>query len=171
MLDLINRYAHGFVAVPTILACRRQGLFDLLHRAGPLSGEQLAQQLNANAGHLRVALHLLQSLAWLAQDEQGAYRPTANAELAQELPADVLDLLQLPLDSYLTGRGPEGLLRPWIDRSQARWGVSDPLLADFLDGLLVIPLLRASTPTTCFPASQPGSPISMRRSGPNYPIS
>jgi malonyl CoA-acyl carrier protein transacylase/ribosomal protein S18 acetylase RimI-like enzyme/acyl carrier protein len=142
MLDLINRYAHGFVAVPTILACRQQGLFDWLHRAGPLTGAQLAQQLGANEGHLRVALHLLQSLAWLAQDEEGAYTLTAQAELARELPADSVDLLRLPVDSYLTGREPAGLLRPWIDRSQARWGVSDPLLADFLDGLLVIPLLR-----------------------------
>jgi malonyl CoA-acyl carrier protein transacylase/ribosomal protein S18 acetylase RimI-like enzyme/acyl carrier protein len=143
MLDTINRYAHGFVAIPTLLACRRRGLFDLLQRASPLTAEQLAQQLGANEGHLRVALRLLQSLEWLAKDEEGSYTLTAQAKLAQEIPSDGVDLLQLPVDSYVAGREPAGLLRPWIDRSLARWGVSDPLLADFMDGLLVIPLLRA----------------------------
>jgi acyl transferase domain-containing protein/NADPH:quinone reductase-like Zn-dependent oxidoreductase/acyl carrier protein/SAM-dependent methyltransferase/GNAT superfamily N-acetyltransferase len=141
MLDLINRYAHGFVAIPTILACRQRGFFELLAQHGPLSGEQIAECLQANAGHLSVALRLMHSLGWLAQDANGAYTLTAKAALAQEVPAEIVDLLQLPVDSYLTGQGTALTLRTWVERSQARWGVSDPLLADFLDGVLLIPLL------------------------------
>ena len=50
--------------------------------------------------------------------------------------------------AYLTGMAQsssrqDGCLREWIEHSQKGWDVSDPLLADFLDGVLVIPLLLA----------------------------
>lgn len=60
MLDLINRYAHGFVAIPTILACRERGLFGLLEEGGAMTSRQLAHELDANEGHLCVALRLFE---------------------------------------------------------------------------------------------------------------
>ena len=60
MLELINRYAHGFVAIPVILACREQGLFELLREPNTTRG--LARRLRANEGHLQLALRLLHSL-------------------------------------------------------------------------------------------------------------
>ena len=34
MLELINRYTHGYVAVPVILACEKKGFFQLLKERG-----------------------------------------------------------------------------------------------------------------------------------------
>ena len=45
MLELINRYAHGFVAIPVILTCREQGLFELLRE--PMTAFELARRLGA----------------------------------------------------------------------------------------------------------------------------
>jgi hypothetical protein len=29
MLEIINRYAHGYVGIPVIVACQEKGFFDL----------------------------------------------------------------------------------------------------------------------------------------------
>ena len=89
-----------------------------------------------------MALRLLRSLNWLERDEQGQFCLTERAKSYQELPSQILRLYQLDQSAYLMGEGGP-LLREWIDRSLQRWDVSDPLLADFLDGVLVIPLLLA----------------------------
>ena len=85
MLELINRYAHGFVAIPVILACREQALFELLREPNTTRG--LARRLGANEGHLQVALRLLHSLSWLECNQQGEYCLTERALFAV-LPLD-----------------------------------------------------------------------------------
>ena len=45
MLEQINRYAHGFVAIPVILACREQRVFELLRE--PMTAFELARRLGA----------------------------------------------------------------------------------------------------------------------------
>ena len=155
MLDLINRYAHGFVAIPTILACRERGLFVQLEERGAMTSRQLAQQLEANEGHLCVALRLFQSLGWLALREGAHYQLTSAARQALDVPNDVLDLFDFPFSSYVMGQVPSATLRPWIERVQARWHVSTPQLADFLDGMLVIPLLLALHKQNVFQKPEP----------------
>jgi hypothetical protein len=82
MLDVLNRYAHGFVVVPVVLACRRGGVFSTL-QATPLSASELGTVLGANLGHLQVALRLFESLGWIERGADG--RITANAALDQQL--------------------------------------------------------------------------------------
>lgn len=142
MLDIINRYLHGFVAVPVILACKEKGLFELLEHQGYLTLEQIVERLGANGGHLQVALRMMQSLNWLERNEAGQYSLTDEAEIHKKIPEEILDLYHLPLESYLMGQQ-SGLLKVWIDRSRQRWNVDDPMIADFLDGILVIPILLA----------------------------
>jgi malonyl CoA-acyl carrier protein transacylase len=143
MLDVINRYAHGFVAVPVILACKEKGLFELLQYQGCLTLEQIVERLGANGGHLQVALRMMQSLNWLSRNEVGQYSLTDEAEIHKEIPEEILDLYHLPVDSYLMGEQSSDFLKVWIDRSRQRWNVSEPMIADFLDGILVIPILLA----------------------------
>jgi malonyl CoA-acyl carrier protein transacylase len=143
MLEIINRYAHGFVAVPVILACKEKGLFELLQHHGSLSLEQLIERLGANGGHLQVALRMMRSLNWLSRNEVGQYSLTDEAQLHKKIPEEILDLYHLPIESYLKGEQPPGLLKDWIERSRQRWNVEDPMIADFLDGILVIPILLA----------------------------
>jgi amino acid adenylation domain-containing protein/non-ribosomal peptide synthase protein (TIGR01720 family) len=143
MLDVINRYLHGFVAVPVILACRKKGLFELLQHHGRLTREQIVESLGANGGHLQVALRMMRSLNWLERNEVGQYFLTDEAQLHKKIPEEILDLYHLPIESYLMGEQPSGLLKNWIERSIQRWNVDDPIWADFLDGILVIPILLA----------------------------
>jgi amino acid adenylation domain-containing protein/non-ribosomal peptide synthase protein (TIGR01720 family) len=143
MLDIINRYLHGFVAVPVILACKEKGLFELLEHQGELTLEQIVESLGANGGHFQVALRMMRSLNWLSQNEVGAYSLTDEAEIHKKIPEEILDLYHLPIESYLMGEQQSGLLKDWIDRSRQRWNVDDPMIADFLDGILVIPILLA----------------------------
>lgn len=143
MLDVINRYLHGFVTVPVILACRKKGLFELLQHQGSLTREQIVESLGANGGHLQVALRMMRSLNWLERNEVGQYSLTDEAQLHKKIPEEILDLYHLPIESYLIGEQPSGLLKNWISRSIQRWNVDDLMMADFLDGILVIPILRA----------------------------
>jgi len=143
MLDILNRYAHGFVAIPTILACRQHGFFDLFFTHHTLSSQQLAHHLKGNEGHLRVVLRMLESLDWLNRHEDNTYSLTAKASVVEQIPADVTTLLRFPFDDYVTQRDADKHLQTWIEHSVARWYLSDTMWADFLDGLLIIPLLLA----------------------------
>jgi len=84
---------------------------------------------------------MIQSLNWLSQNEVGAYSLTDEAEIHKKIPEEILDLYHLPVESYLKGEQQPGILKHWIDRSRQRWNVDDPMIADFLDGILVIPIL------------------------------
>ncbi|MEN8215012.1 MAG: type I polyketide synthase [Pseudomonadota bacterium] len=143
MLNVINRYAHGFVAIPVILSCKNKGFFEQLKHQGNMSLEQIIDGTGANSGHLQVALRLLQSLGWLSRDATATYMLTEEAESHREIPEDILELFHLPLAHLLESQQGEQLLCKWIARSCQGWQVSKPLIADFLDGVLVIPILLA----------------------------
>ena len=142
MLELINRYAHGYVAIPVILACKEKGFFQLLKKDGPQTLNHLVQGLGANEGYLQVALRMLQSLQWVSYRNK-AYSLEEKSESQREIPKEILELYHVPMDSYLTESKQRRRLRKWIDHSRQRWKASDPLIADFLDGVLVLPLLIA----------------------------
>ncbi|WP_414624618.1 GNAT family N-acetyltransferase [Calothrix sp. CCY 0018] len=142
MLDVINRYLHGFVAVPIILTCKKKGLFELLAHQGSLTLEQIVELLGANGGHFQVALRMMQSLNWLERNEAEQYSLTDEADIHKEIPEEILDLYHLPIESYLMGQQ-SGFLKRWIELSCQRWNVDNPMIADFLDGVLLIPILLA----------------------------
>lgn len=141
MLDIINRFAHGYVVVPVSLACRRGGLFRILDDAGPRTLQELVAETHANAGHLATALRLFRSLGWIEQDAQGRHGLGVDRALIDAIPEGVLELLDLDMMQYLQGAG--GRLTPHIQLSLDGWGIQDPLLTDFLDGVLVLPVLIA----------------------------
>jgi acyl transferase domain-containing protein/SAM-dependent methyltransferase/acyl carrier protein len=143
MLDVLNRYAHGFVVVPVVLACRRGGVLSTL-KATPLHASELATLLGANLGHLQVALRLIESLGWIDRGTDGRF--TANVALDQEreIPDELWSLVDIDFDAYLrTGSG--GLIERWLEAVRIRWNSSTPLLSDFLDGMLVVPILALLT--------------------------
>lgn len=63
MLGVLNRYTRGFVVVSVVLSRHTKGVFKALV-ADLRTGEQLANELGADLGHLRFALHLLDCLGW-----------------------------------------------------------------------------------------------------------
>ncbi|BAZ33696.1 amino acid adenylation domain-containing protein (plasmid) [Cylindrospermum sp. NIES-4074] len=143
MLDIINVYAHGFVAVPVIIACKKKGLFQLFKKQKFLTLEQITYSLNANSGHLQVALRMMHSLDWLSQNHLGEYSLTDKAEICNTIDENILELYHLPIDLYLLGKENPEVLRDWIERSRERWHIKNTLIASFLDGVLIIPILLA----------------------------
>jgi acyl transferase domain-containing protein/NAD(P)-dependent dehydrogenase (short-subunit alcohol dehydrogenase family)/acyl carrier protein/ubiquinone/menaquinone biosynthesis C-methylase UbiE/ribosomal protein S18 acetylase RimI-like enzyme len=139
MLDVLNRYAHGFVVVPAVLASRKGGLLGAL-AAGPVGADELCRTLGANSGHLQVTLRLLQSLGWIDEVEDSVFRATPELRKHELIPDDLRTLLDKDMDAYLR-HGPGGFLAPYVDRSASRWGIDDEMMADFCDSLLVVPLL------------------------------
>ncbi len=143
MLTLVNSYAHGYVAIPVILACKKQGLFRMFDAGTPVPFTALVTRLHANRGHLRTALHLLESLRWVTRNEQDEYVLTSNARVRHKISQDTLQLLSFPMDAYLLNHQSGLSLTRWIEKSERRWNIKDALIARILDGMLVIPLLLA----------------------------
>ena len=140
MLDVVNRLADGFVAVPVIEACRRCGLF-LAMSSGPKSAAALANELHANEGHLRVALRLLEGLGWVDGSVADAFRlsPLGEAQTAA-IPSDLDEMLAgLPGD---VASGAPGLAG-WLRRCASGWADHEAPhpMADLLDGALLAPVL------------------------------
>ncbi|MCA9119962.1 MAG: acyl carrier protein [Planctomycetaceae bacterium] len=141
MLELLNQYGHGFVAIPTIVACRRAGVFEALNSRNDVTESLLVEQLQANSGHLRVALKLLQSIDWISQAPDGLISLKATHSAIDEIPDDILEFWQFPLRSYLSGGEEESSIRPWIRRCRESWNVSNSRSRVMLDGVLVVPIL------------------------------
>lgn len=98
MLEIINCYAHEFVAVPVIIACKKKGLFELLVHRSYLSVEKMVNSLGANRGAFQAALRLLESLNWLSKNELGKYCLTEEASIHYSIPPDILALYHIPIE-------------------------------------------------------------------------
>ncbi|NEP50915.1 MAG: polyketide synthase, partial [Moorea sp. SIO3C2] len=128
MLELINRYEHGFVSIPVILACREKGLFKLIKQKR-MTHQQIAKAMGANTGHLQVALRMMQSLGWLSKNEIDEYSLTDNTQAYLSIPKEILELYNLPIESYLLGKEKPGVLKSWIELSQQQWHINDKTIA------------------------------------------
>ena len=93
MLTILNNYSHGYVAIPIILACKEHGLFKILNFAKPLPFTKLVKELQANGGHFRVALHMLESMNWVSRNSKDEYLLTPKANIHQKIPTDVMELM------------------------------------------------------------------------------
>lgn len=141
MLTRINNYCHGYVAIPVVLTCREGGLFHLLEK-GPATLAEIAERLNANSGHLGVAMRMLESLEWVSAGKDGNWRLTVPSSTYQKIPEGVLELLDISTENlFRKSEKKEDRLRPWIEQSIAGWGVADADLRGMLDGLLFIPVM------------------------------
>ena len=141
MLELINRYAHGFVSVPIILIFKRKGFFKLLKDKKYLTLKEISKSLNANIGHLQIALRLMESLSWLSTTKAGKYYLTDRAEIYKKIPEDILNTYNFSVKSYLKGELKERFFKNWLERSARRWEIGDETIADFVDGTWIVPLL------------------------------
>jgi predicted transcriptional regulator len=84
MLDVMNCYLHGFVAIPVIQTGLHRGLFRVLSHE-PLGLDSLSEKLGARSGHLAAALRLLESLGWI-DSRDGLYKATTQAEQIRFVP-------------------------------------------------------------------------------------
>jgi len=140
MLDVVNRLADGFVAVPIIEACARGGLFSVMS-SGPRSADGLARDLRMNEGHLRVALRLLEGLGYVDGSAWGAFQlsPVCKAR-AGALPPDLHEMLVSLPDDLASDAS---RLAGWLRRCADGWADHEAPhpMADLLDGALLVPVL------------------------------
>jgi acyl transferase domain-containing protein/ubiquinone/menaquinone biosynthesis C-methylase UbiE/acyl carrier protein len=140
MLELMNRYAHGLASIPIIHALKGSGCLAYMEEVETFSSEHLARKFSANRGCLEVALRMLVCLDWIRPTQPGQYAVTSELANARAIPDDILALYAFPFDLHVQGSAGQSLA-PWLDRSQKKWNSEHPFLPDFLDGLLIPPLL------------------------------
>ena len=142
MLELINRYSYGYVAIPVILASEERGFFKLFKEYGPQTLDQLSKRLDVENGYFESALRMLKSLQWISW-RTGAYPLDPRSESHEKIPTGIIDLFHFPKDKFISQPKQRRSLQNWIDLSHKCWEVSDLLMTDFLDGVLVLPLMTA----------------------------
>jgi acyl transferase domain-containing protein/enoyl-CoA hydratase/carnithine racemase/acyl carrier protein/SAM-dependent methyltransferase len=142
MLEILNRYSHGLASIPIVHALRERGCLERLAETVPVSAEELAREFSANRAYLDVALRMLVCLDWIRPAADGRYGATPGLANSNSIPNGIMDLVRFPFDLYVQGDAGESL-EPWLEQSERRWDSDHPYLPDFLDGLLIVPLLLA----------------------------
>lgn len=143
MLDLINRYCHGFVAFPVIHSLKKQGFFNVFRTGPGLDFDALLDLHQVNSGHLKTALRLLESLEILEFNQ--TYQPGSRFKWLDSIPENFESLLQLDFST-----NSQESLDYWLSQSFKHWSTDDQILADFLDGLWLLPLfLQDRNATVC----------------------
>ncbi len=134
MLDLINRYCHGFVAFPVIHSLQKQGFFNAFKKGESIDVDCLPDLYQANSGHLKAALRLLESLEILEFD-QTYYQPGPRFIWLDLIPDNLESLLHLDFSADR-----QETIDYWLTQSLSHWSTEDQVLADFLDGLWLLPV-------------------------------
>jgi len=139
MLSIFNRYLHGYVVVPVLMACHKKGLFKSLKNEMS-SFDQLVKLFQANPGHLKVALRLFESLNWVIKNKDNLYSVPHDFPDLEHIPEAVVHLYYFPIESYLvhkpeksTNQIPSGFNVPFcLDPIAQRWNVKNGQLSSFL---------------------------------------
>ncbi|MDO9003891.1 MAG: SDR family NAD(P)-dependent oxidoreductase [Aquabacterium sp.] len=113
-------------------------MFDTLKNQYPIDFDSL-MRIHQASGQLKVALRLLVSLNIL--DFEGAYRPGQRFAWVAKTPENIGQLLTLTFPDCLETPQTQQSLDYWLAQSALHWSVDDSMLADYLDGLLLLPLL------------------------------
>lgn len=155
----------GLVVAPTVSALWERGALDPLIDASRVPFEALVERTHANRGYLRVALRLLMSCGWLAEEPRGSgsYVLTRRGRIAMTLAPPLYAELTsyfLPkalfLEETLFGASDApvvNLLRELVQRARDGWRIAlhddavtatvRELVRGHLDGMLIGPAMVA----------------------------
>lgn len=142
MLELINRYLHGFAAVPLLGVCRDLGILDAL-RAGPVDVRRIGAALGANPGYCRLAFRTLHALGCVTSDDLETYAPTDRLHALPAVPDGIDELYRIDFDAYLNDGAEAARVAPWLAASAQGWGTGEREWSGLFDGALAVPLLLA----------------------------
>ena len=142
MLEILNRYAHGLASIPVVHALEGRGCLRFMEEEGTFTAGELTRRFSANGAYVDVALRMFVSLGWLRKAADGTYAATPSLAHRNAVPPRIMDLYLFPFAEYADGTAAQSLA-PWVELSEQRWHSDDAHLPDFLDGLLIVPLLLA----------------------------
>ncbi|MCR8936409.1 type I polyketide synthase [Brevibacillus laterosporus] len=141
MLSILHHYSHGYLAIPVLLSCKKRGLFDLLQQNQSTPFSQIVHELHANSTHLRSALHMLESLQILCRDSEDGYALLTGWNVVEKIPEEVVELFDFPMKEYFKKSQRKYRLQKWIELSAKQWNIDNVMYSQFLDGMVMIPLL------------------------------
>ena len=134
---LINHYCTGFVAIPTVLSLRKHGVFDVFFEGASISFSSLTHQFNLNQGHFSVALNLLVSMGWFTVESLGNYQMGLSKATISKIPDSLVTVYSR---SQTVNHTVYSSLQ-WFTDIENRWSLSDDRVADYLDGVVLLPFL------------------------------
>lgn len=141
MLNIINRYCHGYTAISSFLLLKEKDFFNLIESSNFIEFDNVKENLGANKGHLLVVLRMLESLNWVKKISLNRYLAgdkIALHGLLDDFPRDLYSL-DFPMDVYKK----DELICLSIDKSCDQWGIGDEWFSDFFDGPFMLPFLLA----------------------------
>ncbi len=140
MLEVVNRYLHGFVAVPLAGAARDVGILARLRRS-PATATGLSAELALNTGYCRIVLRGLHCLGWVESRDFETYWATPAADALQRLPQDWVDLYSVDFGRFLDSGEAGPAFSRWFAASEAAWDGADLALQDLIDAPIVVQLM------------------------------
>ncbi|MEO8400725.1 MAG: SDR family NAD(P)-dependent oxidoreductase [Gammaproteobacteria bacterium] len=146
MLEILNRYIHGYIAIPVILTCNQKGIFNFLSRDKAFYLDQLSSHFKANDGHLQIALRMFESMKWVQKNSDGLYLLTLSDEdykIIKSIPEKIISLYSIPFEQLLKKYRSKKTLQKWLSFVINFPSNEDSLLRDYLDGVVIVPLLLA----------------------------
>lgn len=138
MLNLLNRYNHGLLAIAVLGALEEKSLAALLSGEGKTLTE-LSTAISANPGYLKIALRSLVALGLIQRKGQ---RYISIAKSIELIPPKLLALYTSSPEALLTPEREERLLELFI-ASQQNWQLDDERMRDLFDGPLIVFVLLA----------------------------
>ena len=82
MLNILNQFANGYVFTPVCVSFYNEGIFKYLENNKIVSVSSLCEKFQANEGHFRVAIKMLESMGWVNVDRKTDIL-TVNEEIIQ----------------------------------------------------------------------------------------
>ncbi|MFT7558315.1 MAG: polyketide synthase PksN [Flavobacteriales bacterium] len=140
MLDLINRYCHGYIVLPAIYTLKNNNFFTEFND-GKYRSLKNFTEFGLNGGNLAVALRALNSMDLIASNKAQDRWLISNSPRLQGVRVAIVDMLVLAKPGCLKRSELEMKIIDWCNQSQLNWGYQDDVISDFVDGMLMIPLL------------------------------
>src|SRR5690349_4470956 len=100
MLEVVNTYLHGYVAMPMLGVCRDLGIFSAMEK-GPVSLRQMTADLSANAGYCGLVFRALHALGCVESTDRERYTLSERFRRDWRVPASIEDIYRIDFGAYL----------------------------------------------------------------------
>ncbi|HEX7634758.1 MAG TPA: hypothetical protein VF427_05690, partial [Noviherbaspirillum sp.] len=140
MLEVVNTYLHGYVAMPMLGVCRDLGIFSAMEN-GHVSVRQITADLSANAGYCRLVFRALHALGCVESTDRETYTLSERFRRDWRLPELIDEIYRIDFAAYLRDGAQAERLDRWLIASARGWGTPDVELGNLMDGAIMVPLL------------------------------
>ena len=116
MLDLINRYCHGYVVLPAVVELNKKGFFDSSLYEEAFSIEKICQERGINLGYLSIVFRSMLAMGLIQYEKDSGLWKVDDHGQINRLPSDLSDMLTLATGKCLQDPSLSPHIIQWIDR-------------------------------------------------------